>query len=136
MRCARAPTLVVGVLVLASCAGASSRLVEASPPFPIERADMALKALCDLEAIGSPSDRAAATFFGRVHLSLHELAAAIQPLDRELTARLLEAKAAVEGPLESGASPDRFPLAVRSLLGAAVDALVVLGVEVEAPCPT
>ena len=95
-----------------------------------------LQAICDIETMGLPIDRAAATFFGMAHLPLHELAATTQPLDRELTARLLETKAAVEGPLESGRAPDGFVRRVRSLRGAAVDALGLAGVDMETGCRT
>ena len=86
--------------------------------------------------MGVPSDRAAATFFGMAHLPLHELAATTQPLDRELTALLLEAKAAVEGPLESGRAPGGFARRVRSLRVAAVEALSLAGVDMETRCRT
>ena len=123
-------------LLLAACNSTKTDTAKRSPAFPVEQASVMLQAICEIEAMGVPSDGAAATFFGRAHLPLHELAATTQPLDRQLTARLLEAKAAVEGPLEVGRAPDGFARRVRSLRVAAVDALGLAGVDMETRCRT
>lgn len=128
--------IATAALLLVACTSRETDTAGRSPAFPVEQASVMLQAICEIGAVGLPSDRAAATFFGMAHLPLHELAATTQPLDRELTARLLEAKAAVEGPLEIGRAPDGFVRRVRSLRVAAVDALGLAGVDMEARCRT
>ena len=128
--------IATAALLLVACTSRGTDTAGQSPAFPVEQASVMLQAICDIESMGVPSERAAATFFGMAHLPLHELAATTQPLDRELTARLLEAKAAVEGPLEIGKAPDGFVRRVRSLRVAAADAISLAGVELETRCRT
>lgn len=88
-------------------------------PVEPERVATMVSAICRLERIGRVNDRAAAVFFGDAHTTLHELASMVEPVDRAITARLLEAKAAVEGPLTSGRPVDDFGSDVRRLGDAA-----------------
>ena len=93
-----------------------------------------LRVLCDMESIGTPSEEAASAFFGDAHDVLHAVAAATETDHRELTSRLLEAKAAVEAPLEGGEGSGSFAQAVRELRGRTEEALDVLDLAVAAPC--
>ena len=56
-------------------------------------------------AVGTDVNSARSTFYDRSHDPLHSIARDLEPVDRPLAARLLEAKQAVE----SGLRPDRAP---------------------------
>lgn len=66
---------------------------------------LAYQGLCDARTIAEAGDMWGASdiFNSRSHAYLHEVAAKIQAVDREVAARLLEAKQAVEAQL---ATPD------------------------------
>ncbi len=70
---------------------------------PAARADGAVLGLCQARATAATDVQSARTaFYDRSHEPLHALARAIEPVDRPLVARLLEAKEAVEAGLGSG----------------------------------
>lgn len=77
------------------------------------------------------TDRQAAhdTFFGQAHEPLHELAAALEAVDRPTAARLLEAKQAVESNLRSPAGAPSLPDDLFALAQLAEDALGRLAIE-------
>lgn len=70
---------------------------------PPARVEDAVLGLCQARgAAGSDVRSARAAFYDRSHEPLHALAGALEPVDRPLVARLLEAKEAVEAGLVSG----------------------------------
>jgi len=70
---------------------------------PAARADGAVLGLCQARAAAATDVQSARTaFYNRSHEPLHALARALEPVDRPLVARVLEAKEAVEAGLGSG----------------------------------
>jgi hypothetical protein len=134
VRFRRALTFCAGAIFLAACTGDPPGATDPGPAFPTARAEIMVEAICDIDRIGRPSDRAAAVFFGDAHLLLHELAAAAEPHDRPAAARLLEAKAAVEGWLEGGTPSVHFPRAVDALVDAVAATLDSVGTEAAISC--
>lgn len=77
------------------------------PGLPAPQVDDAVKGLCQArEEAGGDVNGARTTFYDRSHEPLHVVARALEPVDRPLAGRLLEAKEAVEADL---ASPSRAP---------------------------
>jgi hypothetical protein len=111
-------------LAVAGCGGDDS----SEPPATAARAtttaapagrdyEAAFLGLCAARASGATDvNSARSTFYDRSHDPLHSIARDLEPVDRALAARLLEAKEAVE----SGLRPDRAP----SSLGPDLDRLV------------
>jgi hypothetical protein len=98
------PALLLS-LALVACApdveGPSAALDQAEA-LPLK---LAYQGLCDARAIAESGDMWGASdiFQSRSHAYLHEVAAKVQAVDREVAARLLQAKQAVEAQL---ATPD------------------------------
>lgn len=99
-----------------------------SPVVQIEEAQRAVESLCRLQISGIAEGEAAAAF-GVAHDSLHEIAAAVETLDRSSAARLLEAKSVVEVALEAGDTTSGFVRFVRVLEDRTIEALTVLGIS-------
>lgn len=103
----RPPGLLLGVVVaivaVAMAINAATRSPpdlsrsSAAAPFTLTRDSMCRAA--DAARSGNPAE-IPATFFDRVE----ELAAAVREIDRNITARLLDAKGRVESDLENGSS--------------------------------
>lgn len=85
---------------------------DASPPpqatvagVPPRQVEEAVRGLCEArEEAGSDVNSARTTFYDHSHEPLHGIARALEPVDRSMVSRLLEAKEAVEAGLAS-ASP-------------------------------
>ena len=101
----------------------------ASPVVQIEEAQRAVESLCRLQN-GGIAEGGAAAAFGVAHDSLHEIAAAVETLDRSSAARLLEAKSVVEVALEAGDTTSGFVGSVRVLEDRTVEALTILGISI------
>lgn len=101
MRAVVAFSLVVAV---AACGGGdgdrSTPTVAGVPAAGMEDAVLGLCLTRDTAATDVQSART--SFYDRSHEPLHALAGALEPIDRPLVARLLEAKEAVEAGLASG----------------------------------
>ena len=106
--------LLLLVLVAGACAAGRSGAAD----------DVYRRALFGLCVARDQADhtptRVRTTFFDRSHDTLHELARALEPVDRASTARLLEAKNTIEADLASDPPPaslaadlDRLILATR-----------------------
>ena len=100
--------LAAAALGVAGCGGDDP----SSAPSPTTAApdgggyDAAFLGLCAARAsVGADVKSARSTFYDRSHDPLHSIARDLQPVDRPLAARLLEAKEAVE----SGLRPDPAP---------------------------
>jgi hypothetical protein len=110
MRRTRAVPLVVAAIAVAVSAIALFNRSSTSTPPPDARDagayERAHAGLCEALALVDADDPAAAqgVFLSRSHTTLHTLAADTADADRSVAARLLEAKAAVEGSLPTGAS--------------------------------
>ena len=77
------------------------------PGLPPGRVHDAVEGLCRArQEAGADVNAARTTFYDRSHEPLHAIAGALEPLDRPLAGRLLEAKQAVEADL---ANPARAP---------------------------
>lgn len=83
-----------------------------------------LAALCELRGSTGPS-AAEALFFDRAHERLHEIAAAVEQVDRAAAGRLLEAKERVEAGI--GTLPHSFASNMEGLLEATRAGLAELG---------
>jgi len=88
-------------------------------------------ALCEAKD-EAPRDPEAArtTFFDRAHDPLHDIAAAVEEVDRSSAARLLEAKQAVEADLEAMGTPE-LASDLGRLIAATRDALKDLSIPTE-----
>jgi hypothetical protein len=101
----------VAVLVLVACGGENSATPPATSAPPTTAPEPAAYAvafggLCGTRgSAGTDMRLARTTFYDRSHDPLHSLAGDLEPVDRVLAARLLEAKEAVE----SGLRADRPP---------------------------
>lgn len=96
-----------------------------------DHAARAIAGLCTIEA-GRTEDLEGASraFYDRAHDSLHEIAAAVEDVDRAVAARLLVAKERVEEDLRSPTLPETFAEDVAELLGTTRDALAALDLPV------
>lgn len=86
------------------------------------------------EARAGRVEAARRAFVNRAHQPLHDLAAAAGERDREVAARLLEAKQRVEGDFENG--DDALVANLRELGAAADVALAAIGGGERGPCGT
>ncbi|HSJ51675.1 MAG TPA: hypothetical protein VLA90_10390 [Actinomycetota bacterium] len=122
----------LGLLVLA---GACSNNDGGGPTGPLsaDAAGEAVLGLCEIRE-ATDADAASATFQDRTHQSLHDLAAAAEPIDRGVTADLLTSKQRVEADLEQPALPETFGADVETLLSATWAALETVGLEAPG-CP-
>ncbi len=116
-------------VVLAACTGSKRAASPAPPPSPVpaRAAELVTDGLCRLQSHGKPDEEGARIFFGEVHDTLHAIAAEVQERDRATVARLLEAKAAVEGPLGGAVDEPAFADKVDELQRRTAQALGVLG---------
>ena len=120
-RTAAVAAVAAGVLALVGCGGddpsvppTTAPATTAPRPSPYRAAFLGL---CAARASsGTDVNSARATFYDRSHDPLHSIARDLEPVDRALAARLLQAKEAVE----SGLCPDR----ARPTLGPDLDRLV------------
>ena len=84
------------------------------PPRDVEEA---VKGLCQVRAeAGTDVKSARTTFYDRSHEPLHGIARALEPVDHQQSALLLEAKAAVEADLDAGSATPWLTGAVDRLL--------------------
>ena len=119
--------VAVAVAVLASCGSDS-------PSSDDRRLTEVVAAVCDA-ARQAAGDVAAArtTFAGRAHDGLHDIARELEEVDRALAARLLEAKAAVEGDFNASPPPASVVDDLTRLADRAREGLARLAVEAP-PC--
>ncbi|MBI4261085.1 MAG: zinc ribbon domain-containing protein [Actinobacteria bacterium] len=136
---ARPATRGAGPLLLAVALAAATLTACSTGPSPDEEgpvpravAEEAVLGLCEAAAV-LPDDPAAAetAFFDRAHDALHEIAGAVQELDRAAAAELLTAKEAVEAGFRDG---EVLPGEIERLIGSTGRALGALGLEAPA-CP-
>ena len=111
------------VMAVAACGGGDGDGSTATVAgVPAARMEDAVLGLCQTRDTAATDVQSARTsFYDRSHEPLHALAAALEPIDRPLAARLLEAKEAVEAGLASGspaltADVDRLLEATRASL--------------------
>ena len=109
----RLAALAAVALAAGGCGGDDSSEPPATEPAAITTTapggrgyDAAFLGLCTARAsAGTDVKSARSTFYDRSHDPLHSIARDLEPVDRALAARLLEAKEAVE----SGLRPERPP---------------------------
>lgn len=108
--------VAASILLAAGCASGPPEGPDASAPPAV------LAGLCDAREAAAAGDRDGVddAFLGAAHEPLHELAQQLADADRrDLSARLLEAKNRVEGPLEADAAPpDDLPSRLTEVLEA------------------
>lgn len=109
-RGARRPAvaLLLVSLLLACADGAEPDTISVgNESVPVSRLREAAAGLCTARHQAGAGDvnTARATFYDRSHDALHTLARALEPADRALAARLLEAKQRVESDLAGGTPP-------------------------------
>jgi hypothetical protein len=134
--------LATVALVLAGCGGDDSAPspATAAPATATTAAsgrgyEAALLGLCAARAaVGTDVNSARSTFYDRSHDSLHSIAADLEPLDRPLAARLLEAKEAVESGLRSDRAPPSLGPGLDRLVEVTGQALARLSLPVPR-CP-
>lgn len=126
-----AAVLLATFSTLAACGvREESRIApSASPAIQIEDAQRAVESLCQLQDRGIAEGETVAAF-GVAHDSLHEIAAAVETLDRSSAARLLEAKSVVEVALEAGDRTSGFVRSVRVLEDRTIEGLTILGISI------
>lgn len=90
--------------------------------------------VCRVVAQGADIEKAEATFYDRAHDGLHDVADRLAPVDRALSARLLERKQAVESGLAQRPAPPGLAADLAALERVTRDALARLGTQA-APCP-
>ena len=125
------PPLVVIALGTAACGGYGGGPTPSPQPavsgsggtFTASDASAVVSGVCELQDPQIGLDRANTIFFERVHEHLHVLAAAVEPIDRNVSADLFEAKEKVELDLAEDALPASYSGDVKSLLGAVGAAL-------------
>lgn len=124
--------VLIATLVTAAACGSREGIrtgPSATPAIRTEEAQSAVEALCRMRSSGIAEGEAAAAF-GIAHDAVHEIAVAVESLDRSSAARLLEAKSVVEAALEAGETTTRFVRSVRALEDRTIDALTVLGIPI------
>ena len=126
-------------MVPAALVGAAACSLRRAPPESAATAYLAAhKAVCetvDLAGAGSEGlDRARRSFVDRAHEPLHELAAALDTVDRGAAARLLEAKQRVEADLADPARAGSVGHDLDALAVRVADAMVAAGVARPDPC--
>ena len=129
------PALLLLALGTAACDGSGGgRSPSSQPPvagslgpFTASDARAVVSGVCDMRDPAMGLDRANTVFFEQVHDRLHVLAAAVEPIDRTVSADLFEAKEKVELDLDDDALPASYPGDVTSLLGAVDAALDTAG---------
>lgn len=131
--------LVALGLLAAACGGdeptASGEPTGTTPAGPVSSAaaEGTVLGLCEIRD-ATDRDGASATFQDRTHQTLHDLAAATEPVDRGATADLLTSKQRVEVDLEEASLPESFGADVDALIEATRAALETIGLD--APdCP-
>ncbi|MGH9027630.1 MAG: hypothetical protein ACRDWD_16165 [Acidimicrobiia bacterium] len=127
-----APLLVLsGAFYAAACGSGGGGDDGAHAPGSYERM---YEALCNVETESRSGDLQAgrAEFFDNAHQDLHELAAEAAHSDRAAAARLLDAKQAVEGGLDTMSSG--LPRDVADLIAAAGNAILAVGDPEPTPC--
>ena len=93
------------VVAVAACGGGDGdgSTAETVAGVPAAGMEDAVLGLCETRDTAATDVQSARTsFYDRSHEPLHALAGALEPVDRPLAARLLEAKEAVEAGLASG----------------------------------
>ena len=129
------PPLVVITLATAACGGGGGGPTPTPQPavtgsggtFTAGDATTVVSGVCDMQDLQIGLDRANTIFFERVHEHLHVLAAAVEPIDRNVSADLFEAKERVELDLAEDPLPASYSGDVKSLLGAVGAALDTAG---------
>jgi hypothetical protein len=92
-------------------------------------ASAAALGLCDVRAQAGDAGAAGATFDDRVHETIHAIAAAVQEVDPEVAAHLLETKERVESDLADGAAERDLGADVDRLIEATAAATEALGLD-------
>ncbi|HEV3401381.1 MAG TPA: hypothetical protein VG078_06125 [Acidimicrobiales bacterium] len=109
---------------------------DAAPPpqatvagVPPRQVEGAVRGLCEArEEAGSDVNSARASFYDHSHEPLHGIARALEPVDRSMVSRLLEAKEAVEAGLASASPGPSLTADVDMLLQATRASLARLSV--------
>ena len=115
--------------------GARAASTATVPGLPAAQVDDAVEGLCQArEEAGGDVNPARTTFYDRSHDPLHAIAGALEPVDRPLAGRLLEAKQAVEADLASPARAASLTADLDRLLEVTREALARLSVP-SPPCP-
>ena len=111
---------LMAVVAMAACAGVQ-------PRSEVEGDDGGIvAALCEArDEVVRDAAEAGAIFLDRAHDGLHELARAVEEIDRPTAARLLEAKQAVEAGLEPQSSSASLAEDLEALIASARRALEV-----------
>lgn len=123
----------LGLLVLAGACSNGDGGGGPTGPLSADAAGEAVLGLCEIRE-ATDADAASATFQDRTHQTLHDLAAAAEPIDRGVTADLLTSKQRVEADLEQPALPETFGADVETLLSATRAALETVGLDAPG-CP-
>lgn len=122
---------LAAALTLAACSSETQVAPNPAGGELAEHARRALDGLCTIEGeLTQDLEGASGAFYDRAHDSLHEIAAAVEEVDRAVAAHLLVAKERVEEDLRAAALPEAFAEDIAELLGATRDALVALDLPV------
>lgn len=123
--------VALAVAVLAAAAGACSdgSSGAAPPDLPVDRVT---RGLCEAAAAGDTDD--AERSFGAAHDGLHEIARALQEVDRKAAAALLEAKQEVEAGFHRRAPASELGPDLDRLVTATFAGLDRLDVNGDAAC--
>ncbi len=124
------PRVLAAILLLASVSlGACD---SEPPPAPDRKEDRWLAAvdgLCGALTSAQEPEASQQAFYDRSHMTLHEIAAELQSVDRAATAALLEAKNRVESDYRAGASPSELEADLSRLITSTVEGLRAMDVE-------
>ena len=121
----------VGSLTFLKNVGGGTTITVQGQEFEEEELTGALSAMCTARNEVENTEQAQATFLDRAHIPLHAIAAAVEDDDRDLAARLLEAKQAVEEEFAGDADPEVLEPALNDLIEVAAEALIVLDIPAD-----